>query len=89
MSKNILVVGEYGKIFLDPLSAVLGNQWAIQHWTIEQSKAELFDLVSKASILVVTAELTYSKDKQLIEDLIRAGKQLQLIQVPQLPIFNF
>jgi len=82
MNKNILIVGEYGKIFLDPLSAVLGDQWAIQHWTIEQPKAELFDLASKASILVVTAELTYSKDKQLIEDLIRAGKQLQLIQVP-------
>lgn len=81
MNKNILIVGEYGKIFITPLREALGDQWSIHHCTIEQTKAELLDLVSKASILVVTAELTYSKDPQLIQDLIKAGKQLQLIQV--------
>jgi len=82
MNKNILIAGEYGKIFLDPLAQALGDDWTIQHWTIEQPKTELSELASQASVLVVTAELTYSKDSQLIEDLIKAGKQLQLIQVP-------
>ena len=82
MNQNILIVGEYGKIFLQPLSEALGDHWLINHWTTEQSKEALFDLVSQASILVVTAELTYSKDTQLIAELIKAGKQLRLIQVP-------
>ena len=82
MNKNILIAGEYGKIFLDPLAQALGDGWTIQHWTIEQPTNELLELASQASVLVVTAELTYSKDSQLIEDLIKAGKQLQLIQVP-------
>lgn len=82
MNKTILIAGEYGKIFLDPLAQALGEDWTIFHWTIEQSKATLLELASKASILVVTAELTYAKDQQLIEDLIRAGKNLELIQVP-------
>lgn len=82
MNKSILIVGEYGKIFLAPLSQALGDDWIIHHWTLEQPKADLLDLASKANILVVTAELAYSKDPQLIEDLIKAGKQLELIQVP-------
>ena len=82
MNKNILIAGKYGKIFLDPLAQALGDDWTIQNWTIEQPKTELSELASQASVLVVTAELTYSKDSQLIEDLIKAGKQLQLIQVP-------
>jgi hypothetical protein len=81
MNKNILIVGEYGKIFLDPLSAVLGDQWAIQHWTIEQPKAELYDLASQASILVVTAELTYSKDKQLIQQRKRSNYRIKLARL--------
>jgi phosphoglycerate dehydrogenase-like enzyme len=82
MDRNILIVGEYGKIFLAPLIQALGESWVIQHCTIEQPKSELLKLVSKAQILVVSAELVYSKDKKLVEDLITAGKQLQLIQVP-------
>ncbi|MBU3620386.1 2-hydroxyacid dehydrogenase [Polynucleobacter sp. CS-Odin-A6] len=82
MNQNILIVGDYGKIFLDPLSKALGDSWTVQHWTIGQSKSNLLDLASKARILVVTAELVYLKDTQLIESLIKAGRQLQLIQVP-------
>lgn len=82
MDKNILIVGEYGKIFLAPLTQALDKSWVIQHCTIEQPKSELLEFVSKANILVVSAELAYSKDSQLVEDLIRAGKKLQLIQVP-------
>ena len=82
MDKNILIVGEYGKIFLKPLTQVLGKSWLVQHCTIEQPKSELLELVSKAHILVVSAEFAYSKDSKLVEDFITAGKQLQLIQVP-------
>jgi phosphoglycerate dehydrogenase-like enzyme len=82
MDKNILIVGEYGKIFLAPLIHALGKSWAIQHCTIKQPKSELIELVSMAHILVVSAELVYSKDTKLVEDLITAGKQLKLIQVP-------
>ena len=82
MDKNILIVGEYGKIFLAPLIQALGKPLVVQHCTIEQPKSELLELVSKAHILVVSAELVYSKDAQLIEDLITAGKHLELIQVP-------
>ncbi len=82
MDKNILIVGEYGKIFLKPLTQVLGKSWIVQHCTIEQPKSELLELVSKAHILVVSAEFAYSKDSKLVEDFITAGKQLQLIQVP-------
>ena len=82
MDRNILIVGEYGKIFLTPLIQALGKSWVIQHCTIEQPKLELLELVSKAHILVVSAELAYSKDPKLVEDLITAGKQLQFIQVP-------
>ena len=82
MDRNILIVGEYGKIFLTPLIQALGKSWAIQHCTIEQPKSELLKLVSKAQILVVSAELAYSKDPTLVKDLITAGQQLQLIQVP-------
>jgi phosphoglycerate dehydrogenase-like enzyme len=82
MDRNILIVGEYGKIFLTPLIQALGRSWAIQYCTIEQPKSELLKLVSKAQILVVSAELVYSKDPTLVKDLITAGQQLQLIQVP-------
>ena len=82
MDRNILIVGEYGKIFHAPLTQALGKSWAIQHCTVEQAKSELLKLVSKAHILVVSAELVYSKDPTLVKDLITAGKQLQLIQVP-------
>ena len=82
MDRNILIVGEYGKIFLTPLIQALGTSWAIQHCAVEQAKSELLELVSKAQILVVSAELVYSKDPTLVKDLITAGKQLQLIQVP-------
>ena len=82
MDKKILIIGEYGKIFLNPLSQVLQKSWVIQHCTIEQPKSELLGLISKAHIVIVSAELTYSKDSTLVEDLIRAGKQLRLIQVP-------
>ena len=82
MDRNILIVGEYGKIFLAPLIQALGTSWAIQHCAVEQAKSELLELVSKAQILVVSAELVYSKDPTLVKDLITAGKQLRLIQVP-------
>jgi len=82
MAKSILIVGEYGKIFLTPLIQALGKSWTIEHCIIERPKSELLELVSKADILVVSAELAYSKDPKLVEDLIKAGKQLQLIQVP-------
>ena len=82
MDRNILIVGEYGKIFLAPLTQALGTSWAIQHCAVEQAKSELLELVSKAQILVVSAELVYSKDPTLVKDLITAGKQLRLIQVP-------
>ena len=82
MYRNILIVGEYGKIFLAPLIQALGKSWVIQHCIIEQPKSELLKLVSKAQILVVSAELVYSKDPTLVKDLITAGQQLQLIQVP-------
>ena len=82
MDRNILIVGEYGKIFLAPLIQALGTSWAIKHCTVEQAKSELLELVSKAQILVVSAELVYSKDPTLVKDLITAGKQLRLIQVP-------
>ncbi|MEY3777689.1 MAG: hypothetical protein RIR83_1741 [Pseudomonadota bacterium] len=82
MDRNILIVGEYGKIFLAPLIQTLGKSWVIQHCTIEQPKSELLELVSKAHILLVSAEFTYHKDRKLVEDFITAGKQLQFIQVP-------
>jgi phosphoglycerate dehydrogenase-like enzyme len=82
MDRNILIVGEYGKIFLAPLIQALGKFWVIQHCTIEQPKSELLELVSKAHILLVSAEFTYYKDRKLVEDFITAGKQLQFIQVP-------
>ena len=82
MDRNILIVGEYGKIFLAPLIQALRTSWAIQHCAVEQAKSELLELVSKAQILVVSAELVYSKDPTLVKDLITAGKQLRLIQVP-------
>ena len=82
MDRNILIVGEYGKIFLAPLIQALGKSWVIQHCAVEQAKSELLELVSKAQILVVSAELVYSKDPTLVKDLITAGKQLRLIQVP-------
>jgi len=82
MDRNILIVGEYGKIFLAPLIQALGTSWAIQHCAVEQAKSELLELVSKAQILVVSAELVYSKDPTLVKDLITAGKRLRLIQVP-------
>ena len=82
MDRNILIVGEYGKIFLTPLTQALGTSWAIQHCAVEQAKSELLELVSKAQILVVSAELVYSKDPTLVKNLITAGKQLRLIQVP-------
>ena len=82
MDRNILIVGEYGKIFLAPLIQALGKSWVIQHCTIEQPKSELLELVSKAHILLVSAEFTYYKDRKLVEDFITAGKQLQFIQVP-------
>jgi phosphoglycerate dehydrogenase-like enzyme len=82
MDKNILIIGEYGKIFLAPLIQALGKSWVIQHCTIEQPKSELLELISKAHILVVSAELAYSKDPNLVQDIITAGKQLQFIQVP-------
>jgi phosphoglycerate dehydrogenase-like enzyme len=82
MDRNILIVGEYGKIFLTPLIQALGTSWAIQHCAVEQAKSELLELVSKAQILVVSAELVYSKDPTLVKNLITAGKQLRLIQVP-------
>ena len=82
MDRNILIVGEYGKIFLAPLIQALGKSWEVQHCTIEQAKSELLGLVSKAQILLVSAELAYSKDPKLVKDLITAGKQLQFIQVP-------
>jgi len=82
MDKSVLIVGEYGKIFLAPLMHALGESWSINHCIIEQPKSELLKLVSKAQILVVSAELAYSKDPQLVEDLIKAGKGLRLIQVP-------
>ena len=71
MDRNILIVGEYGKIFLAPLIQALGKSWTIQHCTVEQAKSELLELVSKAHILVVSAELVYSKDPTLVQDLIR------------------
>ena len=82
MDRNILIVGEYGKIFLAPLTQALGTSWAIQYCTVEQAKSELLELVSKAQILIVSAELVYSKDPTLVKNLITAGKQLRLIQVP-------
>lgn len=82
MDRNILIVGEYGKIFLAPLIQALGKSWVMQHCTIEQPKSELLELVSKAHILLVSAEFTYYKDRKLVEDFITAGKQLQFIQVP-------
>ena len=82
MDRNILIVGEYGKIFLAPLIQALGTSWAIQHCAVEQAKSELLELVSKAQILVVSAELVYSKDPTLVKDLITAVKRLRLIQVP-------
>lgn len=82
MDRNILIVGEYGKIFLAPLIQALGTSWVIQHCAVKQAKSELLELVSKAQILVVSAELVYSKDPTLVKDLITAGKQLRLIQVP-------
>ena len=82
MDRNILIVGEYGKIFLSPLTQALGTSWVIQHCAVEQAKSELLELVSKAQILVVSAELVYSKDPTLVKNLITAGKQLRLIQVP-------
>ena len=50
MAKNILIVGEYGKIFLAPLIEALGTSWNIQHFTIEQPNSELLELAQQSML---------------------------------------
>ncbi|AQV97255.1 hypothetical protein BJN34_25685 [Cupriavidus necator] len=79
---RVVLTGEYGKVFLDPVKHAVGQENAVDLWLPSEGAERMVEIAREAEVIVASAEWVLHEKRTLVKRTLQNAEKLKLILVP-------
>lgn len=79
---RVVLTGEYGKVFLDPVKHAVGQESVVDLWLPSEGAERMVEIAREAEVIVASAEWVLHEKRTLVKRTLQNAEKLKLILVP-------